>query len=105
MHWFECVTGEYARQISTITDREHIYVCVPRFNKPGDVKKFVYYEHFKPHYEEVKNMEIYEDDIWVISFPKSGTTWTQEMTWLIGNNLDFETAKKRNLYDRFPLLE
>jgi hypothetical protein len=33
-----------------------------------------------------------------------GTTWTQEMTWVIGNNLDFEGAKVP-LPERFPFLE
>lgn len=29
----------------------------------------------------VKNMEVFEDDVWVCSFPKCGTTWTQELIW------------------------
>ena len=32
--------------------------------------------------ERVKKMEIFEDDIWVVTFPKCGTTWTQELIWL-----------------------
>jgi hypothetical protein len=55
--------------------------------------------------ERVKNMKVYEDDVWVISFPKCGTTWTQEMIWLVNNNLDYESALKTNINDRFPFLE
>ena len=29
--------------------------------------------------EKVKRMEIYDDDIWVVTFPKCGTTWTVEI--------------------------
>ena len=29
--------------------------------------------------ERVKTMEIYDDDIWVVTFPKCGTTWTVEI--------------------------
>ncbi|KAG8284272.1 hypothetical protein J6590_106555 [Homalodisca vitripennis] len=34
-----------------------------------------------------------------------GTTWTQEMVWLIGNNCDFDAASDRLLLQRFPFLE
>lgn len=33
------------------------------------------------------------------------TTWTQEMIWLICNDLDYETAKKITLNERFPFFE
>lgn len=29
--------------------------------------------------ERIKEMEIFEDDVWVVTFPKCGTTWSQEM--------------------------
>lgn len=35
----------------------------------------------------------------------TGTTWTQEMVWLLENNLDYETSKEKPLYERFPMLE
>ncbi|KAF2893634.1 hypothetical protein ILUMI_12535 [Ignelater luminosus] len=54
--------------------------------------------------EEIKNFEVYDDDVWVISYPKAGATWTQEMVWMIANDLDFEGAK-RPLKERFPFLE
>ncbi|XP_047118661.1 luciferin sulfotransferase-like [Schistocerca piceifrons] len=54
---------------------------------------------------EIKNFKVYPDDIWVISYPKSGTTWTQEMVWLIENNLDFVTARRTLQRDRFPFFE
>ncbi|KAF2886676.1 hypothetical protein ILUMI_19497 [Ignelater luminosus] len=54
--------------------------------------------------EKIKSFEVYNDDVWVATYPKAGTTWTQEMVWLIANNLDFEGAKK-SLGDRFPFLE
>ncbi|XP_070495897.1 sulfotransferase 1B1-like [Chironomus tepperi] len=55
--------------------------------------------------ERVKNMEIYEDDIWVVTYPKCGTTWAMEMIWMINNNLDYETSMTVNLEDRFPFME
>lgn len=55
--------------------------------------------------EPILNFEVYEDDVWVITYPKCGTTWTQEMCWLLMNNLDFEEAKKVHLEVRSPCLE
>ena len=34
-----------------------------------------------------------EDDIWICTFPKSGTTWTQELVWMLVNDVDEEAAK------------
>ncbi|XP_070495916.1 luciferin sulfotransferase-like [Chironomus tepperi] len=55
--------------------------------------------------ERIKNMKIYEDDTWVVTYPKCGTTWTQEMIWMLGNNLDYKTSLSMKLNDRFPFLE
>ena len=51
------------------------------------------------------NMEVFEEDIWISSFPKCGTTWTQEMVWNIVNDLDFEKAKSEKLDERIPFFE
>ncbi|CAG9801240.1 unnamed protein product [Chironomus riparius] len=55
--------------------------------------------------ERIKNMDIFEDDIWVVTYPKCGTTWTQEMIWMIGSNIDYATSLSVQLNDRFPFLE
>ncbi|CAH2106074.1 unnamed protein product [Euphydryas editha] len=60
---------------------------------------------FRKHAEAIYNFQVRPDDVWVISYPRSGTTWTQEMVWLIENDLDFKTAQEKPLFDRFPMLE
>ena len=62
-------------------------------------------KYMKQCAERVKAMKVYEDDVWVVSFPKAGTTWTQEMVWLINNDMNFDKALDENLLDRFPFLE
>ena len=51
------------------------------------------------------DLEVFDDDIWISSFPKCGTTWTQEMVWNIVNNLDFDAARSKPLDLRVPFLE
>ena len=36
---------------------------------------------------------------------KKGTTWTQEMVWLLANNCDIERARQITLGARSPFIE
>ncbi|XP_076626776.1 sulfotransferase 1B1 [Colletes latitarsis] len=51
------------------------------------------------------NFKARPDDTWVLSHPRSGTTWTLELVWLLSNNLNFERARKEFLAERFSFLE
>jgi len=51
-----------------------------------------------------KAMPVKPSDVWVVTQPKCGTTWTQEMVWQIANNVDIEGGKAP-LGNRFPFLE
>ena len=42
--------------------------------------------------ERIRNFELRKDDIWILSYPKTGTTWTIELVWMLINDLKFETA-------------
>ncbi|XP_046391695.1 sulfotransferase 1C4-like [Ischnura elegans] len=53
----------------------------------------------------IYNLELRPDDVWVVTFPRSGTTLTQELVWLINNDYDYERAKSIKLRDRFPYIE
>ncbi|XKL64943.1 hypothetical protein PGB90_005029 [Kerria lacca] len=55
--------------------------------------------------EKILDMEVRPEDIWVISLPRTGTTWTEEMTWLLSNDLDYKAAQSKELYKRFWYLE
>ena len=60
---------------------------------------------FKDHANTLYNFNTRSSDTWIVTYPRSGTTWTQEMIWLISNNLNFKRAKKIPLTRRFPFLE
>ena len=72
-----------------------------RFQPSGQLlpRNFANYE------KTIMDMDVFEDDIWISSFPKCGTTWTQEMVWNIVNDLDFDTARSNKLDRRVPFLE
>ena len=57
------------------------------------VYDFIRYENgvvLSRHYaqfmaDRIYNLEVRADDIWVVSYPKTGTTLTLEMVWMIVN--------------------
>ena len=59
---------------------------------------------FIPIKERIRNFKVKPDDIWIVTYPKSGTTWTQEMIWQIVNNVDRERGQLP-LFTRTPFLE
>lgn len=61
-------------------------------------------KHYSSHSNYIRDFQVREEDVWVVSFIKAGTTWTQEMAWMIGNDLDYEKAKTI-LPVRFPYFE
>ncbi|XP_055706449.1 luciferin sulfotransferase-like [Phlebotomus papatasi] len=61
--------------------------------------------HYQRCVEDIENFQVRPDDVWVVTFPKCGTTWTQEMVWQICNDLDFKKGKSIGLNARFPFFE
>lgn len=55
--------------------------------------------------KSIEKLTYRESDILLISYPKTGTTWLQEILWLLTNNLDYENAKKKTIFERFPYIE
>lgn len=60
---------------------------------------------FKQLAERIRDFSVYPDDIWIVTYPKGGTTWAQEMVWLLANGLDYETAKAVDINQRSPYFE
>lgn len=49
-------------------------------------------------------MELRDDDIWIVSYPKSGTTWAIETVWMVLNDVDIELGNSPQM-SRCPFLE
>nr|XP_039249224.1 sulfotransferase 1C2-like isoform X1 [Styela clava] len=54
---------------------------------------------------EVLKFKVREDDVFIVTYPKAGTTWMQEITWLICNDGNIDGAKKELITMRSPFLE
>ena len=54
--------------------------------------------------ERIYNFELRDDDIWIVTYPKSGTTWTQELVWMLVNDVDIEKGRVP-LAKRSPFIE
>ena len=67
--------------------------------------KTIFPKSFLSYEKAIHDFEVRNDDVYVASFPKCGTTWTQEMVWNICNNCDFEKAKSVPLVKRMPFIE
>ncbi|XP_023934547.2 luciferin sulfotransferase [Bicyclus anynana] len=68
-------------------------------------KKYFIMKKYASVAEAIYNLPPKPEDTFVITYPKSGTTLTQELVWLICNNLDYKTAASTILNKRFPFLE
>ena len=54
--------------------------------------------------KKIKEFEIYEDNIWIITTPKSEKTWMQELAWFIMHDVDIGKSKCDQFF-RCPFLE
>ncbi|XP_059622328.1 luciferin sulfotransferase-like [Phlebotomus argentipes] len=61
--------------------------------------------YYKRCLERIENFQVRPDDVWVVTFPKCGTTWSQEMVWMLCNNLDYAKGRSIGLNTRFPFFE
>jgi hypothetical protein len=43
-------------------------------------------------------MVVYPDDVWIVTPPKCGTTWMQEIVWHIHTDVDLAKAQLNQFY-------
>ncbi|XP_067213356.1 sulfotransferase 4A1-like [Linepithema humile] len=84
---------------------EKLYLTKKRaFVKVGEKKWYLPYGYAK-NGDKLYNFKIHPDDTWIVTYPRSGTTVMQELTWLVANDLNFDEAHRRTLLERFPFIE
>lgn len=68
-------------------------------------QKYFFPHKFRASAQHFWDFQARPDDVWVATFPRSGTTWTQELVWMIANDLDYAVAEREPLTKRFPFFE
>ncbi|KAL1491372.1 hypothetical protein ABEB36_011979 [Hypothenemus hampei] len=71
----------------------------------GKSRKCLLINTFSEIEPKIKSATVKTDDVWLVSYPRTGSTWCQEMIWLIVNDLDFLQAEGTLQQLRAPLIE
>ncbi|KAK7575716.1 hypothetical protein V9T40_012002 [Parthenolecanium corni] len=91
------VDSEYREKIDKLFGVANCFIEVD----PG---KFLIPPKFKELGERILGLEVRPNDVWLASYPRTGSTWTQEIVWCLTNNLDYDGAKLLSQM-RAPIVE
>ncbi|CAH0406345.1 unnamed protein product [Chilo suppressalis] len=68
-------------------------------------KGYFFPHRYKQEAADIYNMPVRSTDVFINSYPRSGTTWTQELVWMVANDLDYAKSNEIPLAERYPFLE
>ncbi|XP_007523587.1 sulfotransferase 1E1 [Erinaceus europaeus] len=71
----------------------------------GRINGILMYKLFLKYWNNVEKFEARPDDLVVVTYPKSGTTWVSEILDLIYKEGDVEKCRKDAIFNRVPFLE
>ena len=74
----------------------------PLLSSPYNVLMPKYYASIS---DKISNFKVRPDDVWIVTYPKCGTTWIQEIVWHIMNDVNKELGRQLPLFARSPHLE
>ena len=93
-------------QIEETKSRSGSYFNVKRLDeKWKNFPKCVIAPENVDRFDSYKNFSIRPDDIFVLGYPRSGTTRLQELVWIIANDFDFETQLEYDCDTRIAFFE
>ena len=71
----------------------------------GEPGGFIMPASFIDGADKIRQIRPRKNDVWIVTFPKSGTTWVTEMLWLLKNGLNYEEAASKYLLYRVIYVE
>ncbi|KAM3963079.1 sulfotransferase 1C4-like [Aphomia sociella] len=103
-------TNEFPLEINDVPPEQSEYLMKyftgehTGFVRVGPKGYFLPYK-YRQEAANIYNMPVRSDDIFVASYPRSGTTWTQELVWMVAKDLDYAGSDAVPLTERYPFLE
>ncbi|XP_050304018.1 sulfotransferase 1E1-like [Anthonomus grandis grandis] len=76
----------------------------PNFVQVGS-KKWFFPERFQEYSSTYKHFKVRSDDVWINGYPRSGTSVTADICWMLTHKMNFEVAKSTAFNDRSKLFE
>lgn len=62
-------------------------------------------ERFKKFDVAVKDFSVRKDDVWVLSYQKTGSTWSLELVTVLLNGMDFAKIEEHDVTEKCRLFE
>lgn len=70
-----------------------------------EVRGILMTKEMSDNWDKIWNFQAIPDDLLIATYPKAGTTWTQEIVDMIQNDGDVQKCQRASTYDRHPFIE
>ncbi|XP_049645988.1 sulfotransferase 1E1-like [Suncus etruscus] len=71
----------------------------------GKVHGILMYKDFLKYWDDVETFQAREDDVLIVTYPRSGTTWVSEIVDMIYKEGDDKKCREDAIFNRIPFLE
>merc|ERR1719270_3168799 len=103
--WTPCNKREHEEYAPIFTTKESFYGSMMKSSPMGTMLP-TRFPGVEKMLERIWKFKPREDDVWIVTYAKCGTTLTQELMWHIANGVNFDNQEsKKQILQRSPFLE